>query len=348
MNNDKQYFHIELEHLKGESIFPFTIFIFNPMSKAYTAFLFGNSPLTEDKNDFLDFILKKGGELAIQMKQKRTFLKHMTLKEEDIPDLKEDEVHDLLVKQEENQRKLAEELKKKGTFKFNDHLKDSFQNDDFSEMIRLTRMEMMCFSATVSHTVSLAKYLAETLLVEDNFNNRIVALSYQLAKSCSMKDEEALGDLTVASFLAHLGQTQMDYILSKKCYLEMNDKQKKTFKKHPGLTHHLIKKSKIDLSDRCIKIILQHHERYDGCGYPDNTKGAYIDPMALVLGCAAHILEYSSGKITGSKVNLRVILQNMKNKTLSPGLEIEFGDTIYESLTNIFGDKAEENVAQAA
>jgi len=153
-----------------------------------------------------------------------------------------------------------------------------------------------------------------------------------------MKDEETLGDLICAAYFSHLGLTQMDFYLSQKAQLEMYDEEKKTYRQHPGLTHHLIRKSGVELSDRCIKLINQHHERCDGSGYPENTKGSFIEPLALIIGASAHILEYYSGRITGTKTPLQVIVKNLKNKTLSPGLEIEFGDTIYEALSFLLSE----------
>jgi hypothetical protein len=200
----------------------------------------------------------------------------------------------------------------------------------------------MSFHYTVSHTVSLAAFLSEKLLFEDNFINRVVALSYHLAKGCGMDDQAALGDLIVASFLSHIGHTQMDLLYSQTSQLEQTSTQKREYKKHPGLAQHLIRKSGLVISERCNRVLYQHHERFDGGGYPEYKQGAFIEPLALVLGASAHILEYTSGKVTGTEVPMITVVKNLKEKYLSPGLELEFGDTIYESLIYLLDNKNDE------
>lgn len=348
---EKEFFHIDLEMLGEERLFPFHIHVYNPMNDTYVAFLYGNSPLTDEIYEFFDLILSKGGMLAISMTQKNTFLQAMGLNESDIPDLQEKEVHQLETLQMERKKDLLAKKKEKGKFDFKSTLTKAAVEDNYLPLIEQARDEAMCMSFKVSPTVSLGIYLADKLLTEDNFTNRIVALSWHLAKGCGMKDDLALGELTVAAYFCHLGYTQMAGKYTHKAYLEFGDKEKKRYQQHPGLAQHLIRKSGVEISERCHRIIYQHHERADGSGFPENKQGAYIEPLSLVLGACAHLLEYTDGRITGTKVPLRSVITNLKNKTLSPGLELEFGDTIYESLIYLLNNQdpvKEEKFQQAA
>ncbi len=331
--NPDLYFFIDFEHLKAKAnkTFPFHLYVFNPMSKVYATYLHANSPLTSQKLDFLQFIVSKGGEIAVSRTQEMTFLHANQLKREDIPDLNEIPEHEFITRQKERAAKREKKAETK-KFHFKDELGKAVESDNYLPLILEIREEAMTFPFTISHTVSLASYLSEKLLTQDTYINRMVALSAHLAIGCGMKDPLALGDLICAAFLAHLGHTQMEIFYSQKAFLELSTGQRREYKKHPGLSQHLIRKSGLIISERCNKILYQHHERADGSGYPEYKQGQFIEPLALVLGAAAHVLEYSSGKITGSPVAMSVVLKNMKEKTLSPGLEIEFGDTIYESL----------------
>jgi HD-GYP domain-containing protein (c-di-GMP phosphodiesterase class II) len=327
------FFTIELEQLNPQEnqTFPFHLYVYNPANEKYSTYLFANSPMTLEKKEFLEMIVSKGGRVAISKNQTKTFLSDRNLKEEDIEDLIEIPEHEFITRRRERLEKREKKLER-GQFHFRDELEKAAKNDDWMPLIREAREEAMTFSFTVSHTVSLASSLAEKLLTSDSYTNRIVALSVHLAKSCGMNDALALGDLICAAFLSHIGHTQMSLIYSQKPQIEMNDKERREYKKHPGLSQHLIRKSGLIISERCNRILYQHHERFDGGGYPEYKQGQFIEPLALILGASAHILEYTSGKITGSPVPMKVVVTNMKNKTLSPGLEIEFGDTIYESL----------------
>jgi hypothetical protein len=210
-------------------------------------------------------------------------------------------------------------------------------------MIIEARKEIEVFALNISPTVSLAGYLAEQLLVEDNFTNRVVAISYFLTKNFDMTNEETLADIVCAGFFCHLGYTQLKHELSHKPELELSDEEKKELKKHPGYSHHLLLKSGVEISDRCKNIIFEHHERYDGTGYPNQKHSEFIDILALIIGCVTHILEYSGGKITGSKLPLALVINRLKNKTFSTGLEFEFGDKIYENLINLVNIQVTEN-----
>lgn len=349
IENQDQFFTIELDHLKteGNETFPFHLYVFNPLNNKYSTFLYANSPLTKEKLEFLIDITSKGGRLAVNKGQEKTFLSDRKVAKEEIEDLLEIPEHEFITRRRERLAKW-EKKKEKGQFHFKEELTTAVEKDDFLPLIREAREEAMTFSYTIGHTVSLAAYLAEKLLIKDTYINRIVALSFHLAKSCGMQDPIALGDLLCAAFLSHLGHTQMDLLFSQKPQMEMNDKERREYKKHPGLSQHLIRKSGLIISERANRILYQHHERFDGGGYPEYKQGQFIEPLALVLGACSHIMEYTTGKVTGSPVAMKVVINNMKNKTLSPGLEIEFGDTIFESLIYLLEENKEKPAQEAA
>ncbi len=333
MEEQSNFFTIDLDHLKAEVnvTFPFHLYVHNPQNETFSIYLHANSPLTQEKLNFLEFILNKGGKVAINKNQEKTFLTDRKILKEDIEDLQEIPEHEFIKRRRDRVEK-REKQKEKKKFHFREQLELATKNNDYMPLIREAREEAMTLSYTVSHTVSLASSLAEKLLIKDNYINRIVAIAFHLANSTGMNDPQAVGDLICAGFLSHIGHTQMDLLFSQKPQLEMNDREKRDYRKHPGLSQHLIRKSGLIISERANRVLYQHHERFDGGGYPEYKQGQFIEPLALVLGASAHIMEYTSGKITGTPVALNVVITNLKNKTLSPGLELEFGDTIYESL----------------
>jgi response regulator RpfG family c-di-GMP phosphodiesterase len=330
----EEYFHINLGHLQGEHIFPFTLYIYNAANKKYSVFLHGNSPLTDDKMGFLFYIFERSGELAVSMGQKRTFLKATELDESEIEAFNK-APDELEIKHQENVKKLEQKNENSANFKFKGEFKRALEEDDFSYMIQQAHDEILAFEPTISETVSTATYLAEIYLTGDNFSNRVTAISYFLAKDCDIVDKTSLGDLVVASFFYHLGLTQIDLSDCRNPVVNLGDEKRKSYSHHPGLSEHLIKKSGSNLSDRCKRIIAEHHERVDGSGAPYAKKGDFIDQLALVLGAASHILEFSDGRLNESKSPIKSVINSMKNKTFTPGLEFEFGDTISNNLFNL-------------
>lgn len=355
MATEDNYFHIDLSMLKDEIIFPFNLHIFNPGNGGYNLILHANSPLTEEKLSFFKFIVKRNGEIAISMSQSRTFLKSLDYKKDDIPSLKEPEKHHLeteryekIKKQEiEEAKELLKNGGKKSIFKLTSELSHALDNDDFTHIINEARKEISIFSVRESVTTSLSAYLSETLLTEDNFINRVVSISYFFAKNCDITSEYALGNLVCAAFFHHLGHTQIDHALVSTPHLELSDKGYKQYKKHAGLSSHLIKKSQIDISTACLNTIESHHERFDGSGYPQSKIGDHIDINSLIIGSISHIFEYSSGHITGTKKAFKSVISNLRNKNFTPGLEFEFGDKVYNNLVTLINENADNSDTQS-
>lgn len=349
MRNEYDFFEIEKEHLKGKKTFPFQLYIFNPIHKRYSLVLNGNRPLTKELDTFISYLLDRGGKLAVLKKQKKTFLIAQETDEKEIPSLKNRELHEL-EKEHIMYVKLREMYEEKqGKFAFQSEFEIACATDNFEKLIERARVEILTFSVTRSYTVSLASMFAKQFLVKDNFLNRIVSTCYFLSKTMNILDEDALADVVVGSYLMHLGLTQMSLTTIKKPYQTMFDEERKVYKKHTILANHLLKRGNIDLSERCKKIILDHHERVSGNGFPNEKYGESIDTLALLVGAVAHLFEFSTGKINGSKQPMKSVILSIKNKTFTPGLELDFGDKINENIVNLINtDKIDSKDIKAA
>jgi HD-GYP domain-containing protein (c-di-GMP phosphodiesterase class II) len=346
MKNEYDFFKIDRANLKEKNIFPFQLYVYNPIHKKYSMFLNGNRPLTQELVTFLDYLLDKGGELAVLKKQRRTFLTAQEFHESEIPSLKSRELHEL-----EKERLMNIKLReiyedKNGIFAFQSEFEKACETDSFDKIIEFARVEILTFSVTQSHTVSLALSLAKNHLEKDNFLNRIVATSYFFAKTANILDVSALSDIICGAYLSHIGYTQLPLGMLKTHVLSLGEKEKRLFEKHAILGNHLIKKSQIELSDRCKIIILDHHERISGNGYPSMKSGDSIEIMSLIVGIVSHLFEFSTGKITGNKQPIKSTIISMKNKNFTPGLEFDFGENIFNSLVTLINtDKADEKKA---
>lgn len=336
----KEYFHIERQHLpEGMEIFSFNIFIYNPVNKSYTLFLHANSPLDSEREEDLKVITSKGGELAIDRRQAKTFLITTNQKREDIPSLKKKEKHELELQREQNIEKFKNKVGEEDNFKLNETINKAILNDNFMPLIERMKDEVMCFDVKISETTSLAIDLSRKLLTEDTSINRIAALTYFLAKISKIEDEKSLGKLIVASFLHHIGFTQLECYYSYKPLNEMSDKQRKEYKKHPGLAQHLIRKCGLKVDPQVHTIILEHHERTDGTGFPQGKREAQINQLSQILGICSHVIEFCTGRMTGSKTNLNAVAKYLKNNSIVPGLELSFNDRIKDSLVSMIEKK---------
>lgn len=346
MKTEYDFFVIEKENLKGKKIFPFQLYVFNPIHKKYSMFLNGNRPFTKELDSFLNYLLEKGGKLAILKNQRRTFLSSQEIHESEIPSLKARELHEL-----EKERIMYMKLKeihdqKNGVFAFQTEFEIACETDNFERIIEAARIEILTFSVTQSPTISLALKLTKAHLTKDNYLNRIVAVSYLVAKTANILDVSALADIICGAYLSHIGYTQLPLNMLRTPVLSLSDKEKKLFEKHTILGHHLIKKGQLEISERCKKIVLDHHERVNGGGYPSMKNNESIEQLSLIVGSISHIFEYSSGKINSNKTPIKNIIITMKNKRYAQGLETEFGEKIFNTLVTLINtDKNKENIA---
>lgn len=344
MKTEYDFFLINKEHLKGKKTFPFQLYIFNPDYKNYSLFLNGNRPLTKEHNDFLDYILERGGKIAILKNQRRTFLVALETEASEIPSLKDRELHPL-EKERIMNLKLKEMYEEKHPgFSLQHEFELACQSDNFQSIIEKVRVEVITFSVTTTPTISMAAHLAKNFLEQDNYLNRIVAISYLLAVNANINDQEALSDIICGAYLAHLGLTQTPLTIVRTPYMTLPEKERALFQKHTILGHHLIKKSQIDLSERCKKIILDHHERSTGNGYPSMKYGDQIETLSQIVGAVSHLFEYTTGKITGRKSSMKAALRALENKSYLPGLEFDFGEKVFQSIISLINTDKKENI----
>ncbi len=336
MDKEFDFFFIEIKNLKSRKTFPFQLYIYNPRNHEYSLFLNGNQPLSKEIESLLKELCSTGAQLAVPRKQSRTFLKAQEYSIDDFPALaKTSELHQL-----EKEQLMYQKLKeiyddKEGAFIFKSHFEQALDNNDFSNLIHYAKLEILTFGFSTSHTVSLAVFLAKDFLNEDNYLNRIVALSYFLTKNNNIKDVESLSDVVCGAFLSQIGITQLPYSVIEKSFNHLSEVERDLYKKHTLLGSHFIKKSHLQLSDRCKKIIEDHHERISGEGYPAMKAGDSIDTLSSIVGCVYHLFEFSSGKINGNRQTLRSIIVNVKRNNYVSGLDMNFDQSIVSSLTSL-------------
>jgi response regulator RpfG family c-di-GMP phosphodiesterase len=128
--------------------------------------------------------------------------------------------------------------------------------------------------------------LAEAIEAKDAYTKghcgRVAAYTMALARACSYPEEE-LETLEFASFLHDIGKIGVrDAVLLKPGPLDPPEWDH--MKIHPVVGDTIA--SQIEMLKPMRPAIRNHHERWDGNGYPDKTKGEAI-PLAARLVCVA-------------------------------------------------------------
>lgn len=67
---------------------------------------------------------------------------------------------------------------------------------------------------------------------------------------------------------------------------KLNDQEMSVMKQHPVVGHNILAGSERPILQAAAVISQQHHEKYDGTGYPNNLKGEEIDIFARIVAVA--------------------------------------------------------------
>jgi len=115
---------------------------------------------------------------------------------------------------------------------------------------------------------------------------RTTDLSLAIAREIGLPEHETKG-LQMAGLIHDMGKISVPgEILSKPGRL--NDAELQLIRRHPQVAYDIL--SQIDFPWPVGKIVLQHHERFDGSGYPQGLSGEKILLEARIL-CVADVVE---------------------------------------------------------
>jgi len=138
---------------------------------------------------------------------------------------------------------------------------------------------------------------------------RVADISVKIAKELGLKNDE-IKYIETAAKIHDIGKINIPTsILSKPG--KISDIEFEMIKTHPQIGHDIIKK--IKFSGPVDKIVLQHHERLNGSGYPLSLKGDDILLEAKILGVADVIEAMSSHRPYRPVHKIEDVINEIKN-----------------------------------
>lgn len=142
----------------------------------------------------------------------------------------------------------------------------------------------------VSHDLKETLNSLKTLIIVINSRDsytfrhteRVVLLCQTVAEYMNLSDEDKK-HLCCAAYLHDLGKINIskETLMSEKA---LTPQEWEELKQHPVEGANIL--SKVNGLEDIVPIVRQHHERYDGNGYPDRLKGEEINFLARILTLA--------------------------------------------------------------
>lgn len=116
-------------------------------------------------------------------------------------------------------------------------------------------------------------------------------------------DETLLSDMAVAAVFHDVGLTRVRPELLAKHETTWTAAEKEESMLHIQASVDILMESGASFNPRVFRMILEHHENYDGSGFPAGLKGSQIEETSQILHLANLFDRYCVGKQTGEEMS---------------------------------------------
>lgn len=184
--------------------------------------------------------------------------------------------------------------------------------------------------------IEFAKILLNTISAKDNYTKDH---SQNVSKLCVMfanylnLSEDDIENLRIAALFHDIGKIGIpDNILQKEG--KLTDTEIETIKLHPVIGANIF--SSTDIFKHIAPIIVAHHERVDGTGYPNNLKGNEIPYLAKILTICDCFDAMVSKRSYKEKMTIEYAIEQ-----LNKGAGTQFDRELAESFIKLINEKRE-------
>lgn len=128
-------------------------------------------------------------------------------------------------------------------------------------------------------------------------------VSTMFALAIGFADENLLADITVAAMFHDLGLVKVRPEVIAKPEQKWSAAERKEYEQHVLAGLEILKDSASQFDPRVFRMIREHHENYDGSGFPAGLKGSQIDELSQLLHLANLFDRLCSGKQTSQDLS---------------------------------------------
>jgi HD-GYP domain-containing protein (c-di-GMP phosphodiesterase class II) len=161
---------------------------------------------------------------------------------------------------------------------------------------------------------ALIQVIESTIEARDPYTvshqRRVTQIACAIGKEMGLS-EDRLRELRIAGTLHDLGKIAIPSDLLSKPG-ELSTLEFALLKTHPQVAYNILKP--IEFPGRTVEIILQHHERLDGSGYPQGLQGDEILLEARILGVADVMDAMTSHRPYRASLGLAETLEELSGK----------------------------------
>lgn len=163
----------------------------------------------------------------------------------------------------------------------------------------------------------ILKTLYEKSQKEENHSKRVSDLCYLVGLAMDL-DKDELNRLKIAGLMHDIGKIIMpDEMLNKRG--EYTEEENEILKRHSETGYKIL--GSVNDFAPLAKTVLQHHENWDGTGYPNQLRGSDIDLNARIIAVANTYDKLTSGDEDNLDVNQAIdVLKSSASTSLDPNI----------------------------
>lgn len=161
-------------------------------------------------------------------------------------------------------------------------------------------------------------------------------------------DPELLGDMATAGLLHDIGVSQIPGHIANTPWQQMDAETLAEYSKHVEYSLALIDQIGTEVPQRVKDIILQHHEKFDGSGYPKKLEGFQFDDVAQILALADLTESIGSGQLDGTRRTMKEAILYVEKFEKNKSFPEYFNPEIFSELIKWIRKADQSHMTQAA
>lgn len=196
----------------------------------------------------------------------------------------------------------------------NDELNYNLENlNRTKEELKLKNDQLLEYSESLNTGyIQTVMSLVNAIEAKDAYTSghcqRVMEISCEIAASLNL-DDESIQDLKYAAVLHDIGKIGISArILNKTDTL--TEQEYEEIKKHPEISYNILKN--VEFLNKGLRAILEHHEKYNGSGYPNNLKGEEISLLGRILCIADAFDAMTSNRTYRKSMSMEVAVNEIE------------------------------------
>jgi HD-GYP domain-containing protein (c-di-GMP phosphodiesterase class II) len=152
-------------------------------------------------------------------------------------------------------------------------------------------------------------------------------------------------EIALAGLLHDIGLAKIPAEIQKTPEHLRTQEQHDAYKKHPEFSIEMIQNRKIPISDKIQTMILQHHEAYNGSGFPKGLVGTRISEEAQLLSLANYLENLTSLKEGSARLGAHEAVEYLNAMVTNDPSKIIFDPKLLKRVLSLFQEPEQEKVA---